>query len=407
MFDYVICMDQALQTMNRLFVDLARVELDVLDVDQLGRFAITLGQGIDRLTAFHAKVIHAADEAQSWVGSGARDVEDWLSNKTGTSRGSATTRKKLGEALDKSKELNDAVDNGELSAESAAQLHDAITNPPEGTDSDDIADLIDATKGSGPRDAKAAAERWREIHSNETTDERSARRFAKRSISSKPASDGLVETTVILPELEHRQVMNAINHATGAYDPADDRSHAQRLADGLIALAKGYAAGTITGGREKPTILIGCTAETMAGLSDEPGWTVYGDRIPADLIRHLAEDAILRRVVSAGNAIIDLGNRVRFATDDQFQALMMRDGGCRFPGCSIPAGWCEVDHLIPVKDGGLSDLANLVLWCSYHHHFKHRSGVAVIGDAHDLYLQMPDGRRIWCPPRGRQAQAAA
>jgi len=95
-FDYVICMDQALQTMNRLFVDLARVQLDVLDVDQLGRFAITLGQGIDRLTAFHAKVIHAADEAQSWVGSGARDVEEWLSNKTGTSRGSATTRKKVG-----------------------------------------------------------------------------------------------------------------------------------------------------------------------------------------------------------------------------------------------------------------------------------------------------------------------
>ena len=38
----------------------------------------------------------------------------------------------------------------------------------------------------------------------------------------------------------------------------------------------------------------------------------------------------------AGTTIIELGNRVRFATDDQYQALMIRDGGCRFPGCSVP-----------------------------------------------------------------------
>lgn len=393
--------------MNRLIGDLADVQLDTLEADDLGVFAVSLGKGIDRLTAFHAKVVHAADEARAWAGSGARDVEDWLSQRTGTSRGSATSRRKLGEALERSKRLDDAVGNGELSAEAAAQLHDAITNRPEGTDESDVDDLVDATKGCGPRDARDTAERWREIHSKQSAEERSARRFARRSITSKPASDGLVETTVVLPELEHRQVINAITHAAGARPTDDDRTTAQRLADGLIELARAYAAGTITGGREKPTILIGASAETMAGLSDEPGWTGFGDRIPADVVRHLAENAVLRRVVMAGNAIIDLGMKVRFATHDQFQALLMRDGGCRFPGCSIPAEWCEIDHLVPFTEGGPSDLANLALWCSYHHHFKHRSDVMVIGDAHDLWLQLPDGRRLWCPPTPRPTRAAA
>ncbi len=75
-------------------------------------------------------------------------------------------------------------------------MHDAIVNPPAGADADDVAELIDAAKGSGPRDAKATAERWREVHSTETPEERTARRDAKRSVTSRPANDGLVETTV-------------------------------------------------------------------------------------------------------------------------------------------------------------------------------------------------------------------
>lgn len=407
MFDTLFFMEAALGTLDRLVADLAAVELDVLATEQLGVFAIALGRGIDRLTAFHAKVVHAADERKAWAGCGARDMDDWLASRTGTSRSTAAARRKLGEALDSSKQLDDAVTHGEMSAEAATQLHDAITNPPQGADDDDVDDLIDATKGASPRDTRAAADRWRELRSGESEQERAERRFARRSLTSRPAADGLVETTLVLPELEHRQVMNAVNHAAGAWCPDDGRTHQQRMADGLINLAKAYASGTVTGGREKPTLLINCTAETIAGRSDEPGWTAHGDRIPADVVRHLAENAHLRRLITAGSAVIDLGTRIRYATDDQYQALAARDGGCRHPGCTIPPAWCEVDHLIPAEVGGPTDLDNLVLWCDYHHHFKHRHDVTVIGDAHDLHLQLPDGRIIACPPKRRPTQAAA
>ncbi len=403
----MVFMDAALGTLDRLVTDLAAVDLDALTGEQLGSFAVALGRGIDRLTACHAKVVRAADDRAVWATSGARDIEDWLASRTGTSRGTATARRKLGEALEQCTTLDDAVTQGSLSAEAAVQLHDAIVNPPAGVDADDIDDLISAVTASSPRDTRTAADRWREIRSGETEQQRTERRYARRSLTSRPAADGLVETTLVLPELEHRQVINTITHATGTYHADDDRTHAQRLADGLINLAKAYAAGTITGGREKPTLLITCTADTLTGLSDEPGTTAHGDRIPADVVRHLAENANLRRLVTAGSAVIDLGTRIRYATDDQYQALMMRDGGCRHPDCTIPPAWCEADHLIPAEHGGPTNLDNLVLWCDYHHHYKHRHDITVIGDAHHLSLRLPDGRIIACPPKHRPTQAAA
>ena len=400
-------MEAALRTLDRLFADLAGVELDVLPVDELGSLAVGLGRGIDRLTALHAKVVCAVDERRVWVASGARDVDDWLARATGVSRGTATARRKLGEALEQSSDLDVAVASGALSAESAVQLHEVIVRPPCGTDGSDLLELIDAAKGAGPRDVRQAAELWREIRTNETPEQRSARRYAKRSITSQPAVDGLVTSTLVLPELQHRQVINAITHASGGYSAVDDRTHAQRLADGLINLAHAYASGTVTGGREKPTLLVGCTVETFAGLSDDPGWTAHGDRIPADVVRQLAENALLRRIVMAGDAVINLGRKVRFATEDQYQALMMRDGGCRIPECNVPPAWCEIDHLTPYEEGGVTDLDELAMWCIYHHHFRHRADVQVIGNSANLQLRLPDGRIIDCPPKGRTTQAAA
>ena len=130
------------------------------------------------------------------------------------------------------------------------------------------------------------------------------------------------------------------------------------------------------------------------------------------MVRHLAEQANLQRVLHAGAMVLDLGREVRFATEAQYRALVARDGGCRWEECHIPAAWCEVDHLRAFEDGGTTDLINMALWCSHHHHEKHRPGVQVLGDAHDLRLRLANGTIVHCPPRGnatrtRPATAAA
>jgi len=401
-FYMIIHMRDSLDLLDLAADAVAMLDLSLLTVDDLAGGSLALQRHIDRMKALHATVVNAADGAPVWQGTGARNMADWMAGATNTSYGDAASRVRLGEALDKSSDLADAVQKGEVSAATPETLHDAVTNPPANAD---VKDLIDAVKGAGPRDARAAAERFKEIHTAETDAQAEERRYQKRSVRSTPATDGMVSTTVTLPTLQSREFHNAISSVAGKPRETDTRTTEQRLADGLVQLCRAYAKGQVLGGREKPTILITIDALSFAGATNDPGTTAHGDRIPAHVVRHLAEHANLQRVLHAGALILDLGREVRYATEPQYRALVTRDGGCRWSGCHIPAAWCEVDHLQAYEDGGATDLDNLVLWCSHHHHEKHRPSVQVLGDVADLRLRLANGTVVDCSLRGRTTRS--
>ncbi len=407
MYGIVLDMNDALDLLDLAADAVAMVDPHTCTVDELTRAALSVQRHLDRMKGVHARILSAADAARVWQGSGARNIADWLAGRTNTSYGDAVSRVRLGEALDHSPELAEAVDNGEVTAASAEALHGTVTKPPA---SGDVKDLVAAVKGAGPREAKAAAEKFNEIHSAETDAEAEERRHGLRSVRSTPAADGMVTTTVVLPALSSREFINAISHVAGKPSEGDGRTTEQRLADGLVQLCRAYAKGEVRGGREKPTILITIDAASFAGATNEPGVTAHGDRIPAHVVRHLAEHANLQRVLHAGAIILDLGREIRYATEAQYRALVARDGGCRWEDCHIPAAWCEIDHLLAWEDGGPTDVSNLAMWCTHHHHEKHRPGVTVLGhpgEGGNLRLRLADGTIINCPPRGRTTEAAA
>jgi len=248
-------------------------------------------------------------------------------------------------------------------------------------------------------------ETWRELHSAETPQEAKERRYRRRSVTFSRPVDGMVTATAVLPQLDASQFRRALSAIAGKPSEADERTTEQRLADGLIQLVAAHAKGQVRGGRESTTLLVIGSAETLAGLSDHPGHTADGDPVPAHVLRRLAGDARVQRVVTAGDEILALGRAVRFATDAQWKALLVRDECCRWAGCRMPAAWCDVDHLEPWEVGGLTELDNLVLWCRHHHREKHHSGVQVIGDAHDLKLVLADGTLVDCSLRRSRAAA--
>ena len=47
-----------------------------------------------------------------------------------------------------------------------------------------------------------------------------------------------------------------------------------------------------------------------------------------------------------------------------------RDLTCRWPGCTIPAHKCQLDHRIEYQDGGPTSPDNLVTLCQHHHNIK-------------------------------------
>lgn len=100
-----------------------------------------------------------------------------------------------------------------------------------------------------------------------------------------------------------------------------------------------------------------------------------GELAPATARRLACEAAIIPMVMGGASQPLDVGRRRYRITRAQRLALVGRDGGCVWPGCDRPPGWCEAHHLDEwLRDDGPTDLANLVLLCSRHHHDVHEGG---------------------------------
>ncbi|MGY1847486.1 DUF222 domain-containing protein [Blastococcus sp. SYSU DS1021] len=54
----------------------------------------------------------------------------------------------------------------------------------------------------------------------------------------------------------------------------------------------------------------------------------------------------------------------------QQRFLATRDRTCRHPGCTVPAGWADLDHVIPHADRGATACENLCCLCRHHHRLK-------------------------------------
>jgi Domain of unknown function (DUF222) len=107
------------------------------------------------------------------------------------------------------------------------------------------------------------------------------------------------------------------------------------------------------------SLLSGLGAAQIDGI-DEP--------ISARTARRLACDAQIIPIVLGGRSeLLDLGHGARLFSEVQRRALSTRDGGCIWPSCSAPPGWCEVAHLKAWALGGRTDLNNGALMCPFHH----------------------------------------
>jgi len=78
----------------------------------------------------------------------------------------------------------------------------------------------------------------------------------------------------------------------------------------------------------------------------------------------------------------------------------IRDKGCVFPDCTIPAEWCEAHHVIPWKPNragrrGKTKVGNIALLCSFHHHIFEKWG---------WFLYMDHGQPWWKPPTTHDPQ---
>ena len=62
----------------------------------------------------------------------------------------------------------------------------------------------------------------------------------------------------------------------------------------------------------------------------------------------------------------------RLVNAEQRVALIARDKGCAFPGCTCVPAWTDAHHIKHWANGGPTVMNNLVLLCRSHHRLMHR-----------------------------------
>ena len=104
---------------------------------------------------------------------------------------------------------------------------------------------------------------------------------------------------------------------------------------------------------------------------------------------------IIPTVLGSDSQVLDYGHEVRITPTKLKRLLVVRDGGCIWPGCDRPPSFCEAHHREQHLHGGPTAHRNLDLLCTFHHHYVHEEHwtITIADDPQRTpWFHPPDGR---------------
>ena len=177
--------------------------------------------------------------------------------------------------------------------------------------------------------------------------------------------------------------------------PSD--SFAARRADALTLMAESLLkrgpAEQTTG--ERHQVVVHVDAAVLAdATADGRSEIEHGPPIAVETVKRLLCDgAIVPMTEDPDGNPLDVGRKTRAIPPALRRALLSRDGGCRFPGCSHKR-YVDGHHIAHWSHGGETKLDNLVSLCRIHHRLVHEEGFTVERAGGRITFRTPDGRRV-------------
>jgi hypothetical protein len=126
-------------------------------------------------------------------------------------------------------------------------------------------------------------------------------------------------------------------------------------------------------------------------------WTITanmssdGTSVEASTLAAAFADAVVRSCATPEPTVVAYR-----PTEAMIRTVKARDGHCRFPGCTVAARFCDLDHVVAWKDdgtGGPTTVANLICLCRRHHRTKQQPRWSV--------RILPGALLQWTDPTGR------
>jgi hypothetical protein len=323
----------------------------------------------------------------------------FLKDRLGLSGGEASRRVTEARGLARHDHIRTAFENAEIDRPRVAMLLEAATASPDLFARDEKV-LVDTIGGLSMRNARKAIDYWRQAADREAALQNEKHVYERRRLNISRTVDGMFRVDGWLDPDSGAIVKRALDVMV---DPTflndeDTRTAPQARSDALTRLCNDYLAhgDTPTRGGSKPHVMVSVSVKALQGEPAEP-CELEGIVITADTARRYACDGTITPVFWDGDAIVGVGRSTRKVPAALRLALEIRDGGCTWKGCDMPARFCDAHHIIHWAHFGETELDNLRLLCRRHHTRIHQLEGADPGEPEGL-LEAVDETTRFEPP---------
>lgn len=386
-------------------------------VEAVGRVISSTGGAAEEILALVELIEHAEarlvesvavfDADEGWAHDGEYSFACWLRARADMSRAASRQLGRFARTLRSMPVTEVAVREGKLSVAKARLLADVINERTFERFCEQEAFLVDQVQGLSVDDAKLALGYWKRLADSDGPDP------GEPSGNWAQLSHGYRGRWRLEADLDQvsgtllKAVLDAIvdrMHQDGRFADltGSENTCSRRTADAVVEMATRATGATPNQPAVHPDVVVVVPQAALTDCPDpfDPPCIIGGGPVDLRGVYRLALlGSVSKMTVDDRGRPLDLGRKVRLASGDQWIAASVRDRGCVSPGCDRPVGWCQAHHLRWWRHGGRTDLANLALLCSHHHHLVHDAGWSIepLPDA-TWRLTRPDGTTV-DPPR--------
>ena len=375
---------------------------DERPIESIERELTTLAGHINAANYRFLVLLGEFDARHGYAGVGIASCAHWLSWRCGVGLVAAREKVRVARALRGLPLVSDAMRRGVLSYCKVRALTRAATAETE-------ARWLAIAEAGTVSHVEKTLRLVRRVQRAEELEQANAR-HASRYLQAYVDDDGCVIVKGVLSPEQGALFLKALRGAGDALrevegdsreaSGAQDR-HGARNADALECLAESFLAGghAPLPGRERHVVHVHVDEQVLRDAQAVGRCEIEDAPVPPATLQRLCCDASLITVVEddAGSPR-QLSRKTRVVPVVLLRALMIRDGGCRFPGC-CNTRFVDAHHIRHWAHGGETTLENLILLCPRHHRFLHEHGYRVVSRQGELCFERPDGRPVIDVPR--------
>ena len=363
-----------------LFAELADLATDVLTSGEVEAYVIA-SQRIRSLADAHCiRSAGVLDRSKVWSIDGAKSATAWITWRCRIPNSRASASVAAARDLRTMPVTERAMLDGRITPDHVRRLADCQrTNPEEFADDEErLVDRAQSLRWSG---FDRIVRYWRIYAAPDDVEGEAQRHWHERRVHCSRTFEGMVVLDAVLDpvngeivarELERleRQLFEAdvqdARDRLGAAFTLDQlcRTAAQRRADAMALMAARSAAKPP--GATEPRIVLQALVgeESLKRMCELTNGQVV---TPGELVQLLSWADLERIVFDSPSRVLDVGVRQRIFRGATKTAVLVRHRECTHVTCDVPAERCEIDHVIPYAEGGLTVQDNGEPKCRFHH----------------------------------------